>query len=273
MYEIVFLAAMGFLWILFATISDLKTRSVPNWLSFSLIFFAIGFRFFFSLFSGNSFDFLYQGLLGFAIFLLIGNILYYGRMFAGGDAKIMIALGSILFFYSDLTANLQVSGLFFVLFLFTGAFYGMGWSIFLSITKFNDFKKEFNKQFKKKKRLILSSQALVLVVLLLAFFYSIIFFYFAMLVFLMPYLYLFAKAVDEACMVKKVKPSKLAEGDWLYKDVKVGKKTINAKWEGLSKKDIGLLKKHNKDVKIRQGIPFVPVFLISYTILMSILFF
>jgi len=48
------------------------------------------------LFSEAGFGFFYQGLIGLGIFFVLGNALYYGRMFAGGDAKLMIALGAVL---------------------------------------------------------------------------------------------------------------------------------------------------------------------------------
>ena len=59
----------------------------------------------------------------------------------------------------------------------------------------------------------------------------------------------------------------MTEGDWLYSDLKVGKKKIKATWNGLSKKDIVAIKKQYAKVKIKQGIPFTPAFLISMIIL------
>ena len=44
----------------------------------------------------DSFNFFYQGLIGLGIFFVLGNAFYYGRFFAGGDAKLMISLGAIL---------------------------------------------------------------------------------------------------------------------------------------------------------------------------------
>jgi Flp pilus assembly protein protease CpaA len=58
MNEVLFLFILGLVWILFATIQDIKKREIADWLSFSLIIFAIGFRFFYSLFEGN-FSFFY----------------------------------------------------------------------------------------------------------------------------------------------------------------------------------------------------------------------
>ena len=64
-------------------------------------------------------------------------------------------------------------------------------------------------------------------------------------------------------MVKTVSGNKLCEGDWLVKDVKVGKKTIKADWDGLSLEDIKIMK-HLRRVKIKEGLPFVPAFLIAF---------
>ncbi|MBU2053223.1 MAG: prepilin peptidase [Nanoarchaeota archaeon] len=96
MYGVIFLIVLGFVWIIFASVQDLKNKEVANWLNFSLIIFALGFRFFYSLFYRGGFSFFYQGLIGLGIFFVLGNLLYYGRMFAGGDAKLMIAMGAVL---------------------------------------------------------------------------------------------------------------------------------------------------------------------------------
>ena len=37
----IFLIILALIWLIFAVISDLKTREVPNWLNFSLIIFAL----------------------------------------------------------------------------------------------------------------------------------------------------------------------------------------------------------------------------------------
>jgi len=93
-----------------------------------------------------------------------------------------------------------------------------------------------------------------------------IFFILGILIFFSSYLYLYSKAVDEACMTKKIKSKDLREGDWLYSVLKLGNKKLKAKWEGVSKKDIRQIIKRYKEVKIRRGIAFSPVFLISFVI-------
>ncbi len=96
--------------------------------------------------------------------------------------------------------------------------------------------------------------------------------YFGLLIFIIPYLYLSAKAIDEVCMIKKISPKNLTEGDWLYKDVKIGNKFVKKSWDGLTKQEIKLLKKKDY-VFVRQGIPFSPAFLIAFLILIYFWFF
>ncbi len=266
MIETVFLFFLAFIWITFAVIQDLRKREIADWLNFSLIVFALGFRFFYSLFSANGFNFFYQGLIGLGIFFLLGNLLYYGKMFAGGDAKLMIALGAVLPLSEGLAVNLKFFSAFFIVFLFVGAVYSLTGSAFLALRNFKKFKKEFRKQFKHNKKIVYISLGISIIFLLSAFVEYILLF-FAILIFVSPYVYIYAKAVDESCMIKKVKVGELTEGDWLYKDVKVSGKTIKATWDGLSKEEIKQLKRKHKFVLIRHGIPFSPAFLISFVIL------
>lgn len=265
MYEIIFLAVLGIIWIFFAVVQDLKTREIANWLNFSLIIFALGFRFFYSLFIGE-FGFFYQGIYGLGIFFIIGNLFYYGRIFAGGDAKLMIALGAVLPFKESFYENLNFFLIFLAIFLFIGAIYSLITSLWFSFRNFKSFKKEFRKQLIKLKKYYLLG---LFVAILLAFlgFVVEIFLGLGILVFVFLNLYIYAKAVDESSMIRKIKTGNLTEGDWLYKNTKVGRKTIKASWEGLNKSDIVLLKNKYKEIKIRYGIPFSPVFLISFLIL------
>lgn len=264
-FEIIFLVVLALVWIAFATFQDLRTREIANWLNFSLIIFALGFRFFYSLFS-ESFGFFYQGLIGLGIFFILGNLLYYGRFFAGGDAKLMIALGAVLPFSGSFSVNLKIFASFFFIFLFVGAIYSIATSIYFSLGNFKKFKKEFGFQLRKNKKLIYPFFFLGLILMIFGFSES-MFFVLGILIFILPYLYIYAKAVDEACMIKKIKTSQLTEGDWLYKNTKVGKKTIKATWDGLKKREIKQLRKKYKIILIRYGIPFSSVFLISFLIL------
>ena len=265
MYEIIFLAILGSIWIFFAVVQDLRTREIANWLNFSLIIFALGFRFFYSLFNMD-FGFFYQGVYGLGILFIIGNLFYYGRIFAGGDAKLMIALGAVLPFKESFYENLNFLLIFLAIFLFVGAIYSLITSLWFSFKNFKSFKKEFRKQLIKLKKYYLLGLSIAIILAFLGFVVE-IFLGLGILVFVFLNLYIYAKAVDESSMVRKIKTGKLTEGDWLYKNTRVGRKTIKVSWEGLNKSDIKLLKKNYKEIKIRYGIPFSPVFLISFLIL------
>ena len=266
-----FLIVIGVLWLLFATISDFKSHEIPNWVWISLIAFSLGARFFYGLFVVENFGFLYQGLIWLVIFFGIANLFYYSRLFAMGDAKLMMALGALLPFYEGFFNNLYGVTYFIILFLGIGAIYGLIISLYFVFGNFKGFKKEFKSRVKKDKNLIGVLFFAGLIVMILGF-NSISFLFLGILIILMPLLYFYAKAIDEACMIKMVSASRLTIGDWLYQDVKVGKKTIKASWDGLSEEDIKLLKKANKKVLIRRGIWFGITFLISF-IVYVIMFF
>lgn len=272
MYEVIFLFVLAFVHILFAVVQDIKTREICNWISFSLIIFALGFRFIYSLFEGDGFVFFYMGLMGLGIFFLLGNLFYYGKVFAGGDAKLMIALGTVLPIYSNIFSNLELFFNFLLIFLLAGFAYTLSSSIVLFLRHFKAFKKEFIKQFKEKKIFMIILTAVSILFLLLGFFYNLLFIV-GIFIFFISYLYIYSKAIDEACMIKKVKVKTLTEGDWLYSDLKVGNKFIKATWDGLTDKDINEIRKRYHEVKIRHGIPFSPVFLMGLIILIIFTFF
>jgi hypothetical protein len=139
-------------------------------------------------------------------------------------------------------------------------------SVYFSLRNFKKFRKEYDVQLRKNKKMLYPVLFLGLVIMVFGF-YENLFFFLGILVFVLPYFYVYAKAVDEACMVKKIKTNQLTEGDWLYKNIKIGKKTIKARWEGLKKEEIKKLRKKHKTLLIRRGIPFSLVFLISFLVL------
>jgi Flp pilus assembly protein protease CpaA len=270
MEPMIFLIILALVWIIFANVQDFKMREIADWLNISLGLFAIVFRFFYSLFTENP-AFFYQGLIGLGIFFVIGNLFYYSKMFAGGDAKLMIAMGAILPFKQTFSQNIEIFGLFLFLFLFAGAIYTLIWCIFLVIKNFEKFKKDFNKRLKKNKKIPFLTLICVITLFLLGFI-NIIFLILGVFLFVSIFLYLTTKSIDKVCMIKNMDVKKLTLGDWLYKDIKIGEKIIKADWDGLTQKNINLLQKNFKKVKIRQGVPFAPAFLISFVILIIMWF-
>lgn len=257
--EYIFLFVLAGIWVAFASFVDLKIREVPNWLNFSLVAFALAYRAFYSAESGQ-WSFLMFGIFGFIIFFGLGNLFYYTKVFAGGDAKLLMGIGTILPFES-------FSGMFFVafsfiLFLFIiGSIYGLIYSVGIVIIRWNLFRKEFYKNAKKYfLMLLILSGAFAL------FYYFMFFSYFSLLIFpialSLSLLYLYAISLD-VCMIKLSKPNELREGDWLTDDVRVGQRVIKKSVHGLSMRDIIILRKANKKIYIKEGIPFVPAFLLA----------
>ena len=271
MIEVFFLYGLALVWIIFASIEDLRTTEISDWLNYSLVAFALAFRFFYSLFNLNNLNFFYQGLLGFGIFFVLGNLFYYTRMFAGGDSKLMMALGAVLSLNLSFVPNLQVFLVFLMLFFFSGAVYGILSSVVTSIKKFKLFRKGFVNRLNESKKVLLFYSSFGILVMLLSFRIEALF-PLGILCFVFPYFYFFIQTIDKDCMIRKVNVKNLMLGDWLYKDVKVGSKTVKATWDGLNEKEIKLLRK-KKFVLIRRGIAFAPVFLISFVLLFFVLRF
>lgn len=261
MIEYLFLFIIGLVWISFAVVQDLRTREIANWLNFSLVAFALFYRVFYSIYS-NDWNFFLFGLAGYLIFLAIGFIFYYGRIFAGGDAKLLFGVGAILPY--ERLFDLGYNGFVFIfLLLFSGMIYTSIWIIYLGFANSQKFKKSFKKFFKKR----LFYSFLILSVLFSIVFYFIgyglnAFYLVGISLFLL--LYFASKAIEDSCMIKRLESSKLTEGDWLQEDVKVGKTLIKKKVSGLSIEEIKLLRKYNKSVLIKEGIPFSPAFLIAF---------
>lgn len=263
---------LALVWVVFAVVQDLKTREVANWLNFSLIAFVLAYRGFYAL-ASKDFMFFVYGLLGVLIFVVLGYVFYYGRVFAGGDAKLLMGLGGV-FPYSSLMDYLFLGGGFVVL-LFSA---GVVWTLLFSLKLVGENRKKFGKEFGKTIRR--NKPWIYFGVLLFVFLEVLVYVslrdislgLLGLVVLVFPFLFVYVKAVESACMIKLKKPGELTEGDWLERDVKVGRRTIRKSVHGLSRKDIALLKKARKKVWVKDGVPFTPAFLIAFAVIVVLLF-
>jgi Flp pilus assembly protein protease CpaA len=260
-----FLIALALVWICFAVIQDFRTREVANWLNFSLVIFAIVIRLFYSLFTRDM-SYFYFGIFGFGVFFVLAHLFYYSRVFAGGDAKLMIGLGAVIPFAPTFFINIMIFFVFVISFLFFGAVYSLSYSFFLAVFNFREFRKEFFLVSNSIKKYYIFS-------LFISFVFSVLFMVFYEPIFLMltfislsfPLLYAHLKAVEKSGMIKYVKPKDLAIGDWIVNSIKIKKKMIVPHWEGLSEEDIKFLRKnYRKKVVVKDGIPFTPAFLLAF---------
>jgi Flp pilus assembly protein protease CpaA len=270
--ENIFMLAVGFFWLLISSIQDFKHREVENWWNFSLIVFILAFRAFLSIEKMDYFYILW-GLIGLAGGFFIANLFYYSRLFAGGDAKLLMALGTILPLSFSWKINLEILAVFLLLLMIAGAIYGIIFSLFLVFLNLKGFRKEFHNQLQKNKTSIFYSEFVLIILGIIFFafkFYLGI--YLLIILIISPFLLIYAKSVEEGCMNKKVRISDLTIGDWTVGSIKAGKKLIKPNWEGLSEDELKLIKKHCKGtVLVKQGIPFVPVFLIAFLLLIVVL--
>jgi hypothetical protein len=148
-----------------------------------------------------------------------------------------------------------------VCFFIAGSVYGLVYLFILIMGNFALIKKKFFKE-----RYILKYFALFSApFLLMSIFFSFLFFFWVFFSFLF-FLLIFSKYVDKFVLTKKVFPNNLSEGDWLAEDVYVGRNVIKKSWNGLMRQDIALLKKYNKPVLTKEGIPFAPAFLFSFLV-------
>lgn len=261
--EYYFLFGLAFIYVIFATIQDLKTEEVSDWLNFSFVAFALVYRGLYSSLN-NELRFFGFGVLGVFVFFALGNLFYYLRVFAGGDAKLLVGFGAVLPFSSFKEFFLISFGFIFLLFL-VGAVYSLIYSLFIVRKRWGKFREEFFNNFKKN--IYLLSLCLIFFVVFIFFLDSFlnILFLFSFFVFI-PFLYIYIKSLDK-CMVVFLNYDKLREGDWILEDIKLSRGIIRKTVHGLSREDIKKLQRAKKNVYIKQGIPFVPAFLISLLIM------
>lgn len=258
MEEYYFLFFLGLIWTVFAVVQDMKTREVANWLTYSLIGFALAYRAFYSSFSGD-WMFLGYGLLGFGFFYVLAHAFYYTKVFAGADAKLLMGYGILLPYYSYFSVVLVGLGFVFILFLI-GAFWSMIYGVWIARENWGKFKKEFWINVNKFGLSILGLVVLV-GILSLVWLSGLKGWSFGILI--LGLLWIYVKSLDK-CMTKNLSPGKLREGDWLENDVRVGGgRIVKKSVHGLSLGEIRLLKKRGRKVLIKEGVPFTPAFLIA----------
>lgn len=284
-----FIALTG---IVIGTITDLKKREVPDWVNYSMMGAGLGIAAMYSLYLLTPWIFLFS-LAGLAAGYLVGAAMYYTGQWGGGDAKMMMGIGALAtlpFLQSWLglptpfkplnpewwtlvltQTTLPFFPIFLIASVFAGAGYGMVWMAYLSIKH----RKRVYARLKERlytKNMVRTRLAVIIVAVLIALIgllfpgsVTFMFVLLAALLYITFYLFIAVKAVEETCFVQQRAVKDLVEGDWMVEDVKRKGFELAAPAAGLTKEDIQALKKHKvKEVTIKEGIPFVPSFLIAF---------
>lgn len=272
----IILIAIAVIALVIASGTDIRTREVPDWFNFSLIFIGLGLRL---IYSSLTFDWFYslEGALGLIAAVVIGFIMFYSGQWGGGDSKLLMGLGALI----GLRLGFEPMPMFLILIInivLVGSLYGIVYIIFKAATHWPDFTKQFKVYFRSEKRMKLHKYFAILSLVMLAFtilitkdfIVRILILVLVMLLYFGVYAYFVVKSVENVAMLKLVDPSELTEGDWIAKDIMIGKKRIaGPKDLGVSKEQIKRLVSYKKSGKIKKvlmkvGIPFVPSFLIAF---------
>jgi Flp pilus assembly protein protease CpaA len=253
--------------LIIGTITDIKTREVPDWLNFAGISAGFGINALWAL-HAHDWQPIMSSALGFGVFFVIACVMYYTGQWGGGDSKLLMALGALLGFGFSLS-NPAVAFLIWV--LLAGAAYGLCWSAWYAAKNFRVVLVRYRKLLEPFRW----AHALVLGVFALGIAFAIatnddylriVMLVLALLAPALFYTSLFIKAVELCCMYKQRTPAELTEGDWIAKPVSVkGRYICGPKDLGITQEKIKRLKKLKvKQVTVKEGIPFVPSFLIGF---------
>tara|TARA_Y100000034_G_scaffold89941_1_gene108305 strand:+ start:1740 stop:2603 length:864 start_codon:yes stop_codon:yes gene_type:complete len=260
--------------------TDFKKREVADTINWGFLFVVLGVRLMYSL-SSNDYLYFMDGAVGALLFFIIACLMFYTGQWGGGDSKMLLGLGAVFGFSLLSWTKFQLIEVFLINVMIVGGFYGMIYSIVLSIKHWSKFKikfKHYSKKIKKTKIIVISVCVLLLI---LSFFVQdpmlkILDYVLILFLILTVYFYLFAKGVEEAAMIRNVNVSELTEGEWIVDDIVVdGKKVCGPKDLGIEKEQIEELERLEKlgkvdKILIKVGIPFVPSFLLSF--LVTVLF-
>ena len=263
------------------SLTDLKTREVPDWLNYGLIMAGVAVNLLATIVYSEP-AFIINSLVGLAIFFGIAYIMFYAGQWGGGDSKMLMGIGAMIGI--DVSFHRpQFLFDFFINTLFVGAFYGLLWSIGLVIKNRKKFVKEFGKVLGKKSSILAKKASIAAAAILVTASFAmrqhyakILIWSLALLVMLTFYIFVFVRAVEKISMYKLVEPSKLTEGDWIVKDIFHGREYIaGPKDLGIERRQIRQLvelyrKGKIRKVLVKEGIPFVPSFFIAFIVTLAL---
>ena len=257
--------------LILSTITDLKRREVLDTANIALFSISLITIIIYSLIY-QTFAPLISSLKTFIPLTILAFALYYLRQWGGGDTKLLIALSIPLAFPLKEQLFLNASLNFLINLIIVGALIGIIYALIIIIKKFKEFIKQLRlnaKEYKLSLSLFIFFGILIFILsyqqqnnLLKAILYSL-----STFLFITPILHLIFKSIENISMIKTIKVNKLTPGDWIID--KAIRNKFNISTLGIEEEQILKLKSSNiKQVKVKEGIPFVPMFLIAYLLTM-----
>lgn len=256
--------------LLFAFITDIRSKEVPDWLNFALISMALGIRLIHAIVFSDWWYFLY-GLIGFGAMFVLGVIIFYTKQWGGGDAKLLMGLGAVFgtkpYFIkpAPYLFSYQIPFLVMLLvnLLIVGAVYGILWGIYLFIKHRKKVIGEMIGLMREKRTMMYFYLALAIISFIPVFFIPYmrsLFMVSSLFLLIYPYLFISVKAVEKVGMLKYVSTNDLVEGDWVAEKIRVNGKVICSPSDlGMELHQVRALKRAKiRKVLIKEGIAFVP---------------
>lgn len=258
------------------TITDFKKREVPDYLNFSLMGIGVVLGLLNSIASTDIMPFV-GSIIGLISGYLLGALMFYTGQWGGGDAKMLMGIGAVLGidirYFWQASVELPLFFTVIVSILIAGTIYGLVYGVYLIWKQRTAFKQAFKQRIREPVIIKARVAIIVIVVLLIIGAFSVgagylqwMLGFLALFIFGGFYLVIVGKLIEKVCMIREAKVSEITEGEWIAKDVIVkGKRICGPKDLGISKENIEKLKKLKvKTVIIKEGIPFIPGFLLGY---------
>jgi Flp pilus assembly protein protease CpaA len=280
--------SLSFIGLLIGSMTDIKTREVPDSLTFGLI--ATGFCL--ALLASivyTDISYVIASLLGFIVCFGFSCLMFYTGQWGGGDAKMLMAMGSlfglpyseVLSFFVSFTP-VPFLFIFLVLIFLVGGIYGSCWLCVLVIRNWHQVVSAYAQALRDPRNVLVHRTMLVFIAVFVlfvifsdTFMLRVLAISLAVLFVMFYYGFLLIKVVEGIAFIKKIPLSQLTEGDWVAEDVVVkGVVLVSHKDHGVTRDQLRTMKQKNvKHVMAKYGIPFVPSFFIAFVVAVVIYVF
>lgn len=250
--------------LILGSLEDIRIREVPDLLSFSLLGIGLILGLEQSLATTSFLPFTLSVVTA-ALAFSIGAALYYLGQWGGGDAKLLAGVASFF------TPSTFLAYFFYVLVM--GSVFGLLWTVWLVVKDYDDVS--------SKAPLLKHKYVLVTVLLTGAVTTTTLIVLgkdevaalggLATFVALSTGALYALKKAENTLLFDNRPVSMLVPGDWLAHSVSVDGTLIENKGQGLTEEEVSLLKASEfKTVRVKDGLPFVPSFLLAYAVYVAL---